>query len=80
MLMLLHENIRFLRAINRYTQKYIAGELDINQSYYSRIERNDLDIPTSLLKKIAEFYELPVQTLLYTDLAKEAKINTKKSG
>ena len=77
--MLLHENIRILRAINGFTQKYVAGKLKISQTFYSRIERHELDIPASLLQKIAEFYDLPVQNLLYNDLSKQAKISTKKS-
>jgi len=74
----LHENIRILRALKGFTQKKLAAEFDILQSYYSRIERGIIDPPSTLLRKISEFYHVSVDSLIYTDLTKDVQIMTEK--
>ena len=75
-MMKLASNIHTLRVINGYTQKKIAADLHITQSYYSKIERDQASVPTDLLMKIAEYFNVPVQKLLYSDL--RHNINTEK--
>lgn len=70
--MFLYENTHALRMLKRYTQKYIADELGISQSYYSSIEQGKSDIPVSLLLKICNLYDIPVQVLMFTDIKMEA--------
>lgn len=70
--MFLYENIQTLRLINRYTQEYLASKLGVTQSYYSRIEHKELDLPISMLLKIKELYSVPIETLLFVNLANQA--------
>ena len=76
----MYENIRVLRVLRGFPQKYLAQELDIHQSYYSRIEHGQIDIPLSLLLKISSFYSVPLENLLRDDLANAAKILAQKTN
>ena len=69
--MLLYKNIRTLRVVKGLPQKHIADILEINQSYYSRIERGVSDIPISLVVKICEVYSVSIQVLMERDLSKQ---------
>lgn len=73
-----YENIRTLRVLKGFSQEYLAQELDIHQSYYSRLERGVRDIPLSLLLKISELYSVPLDNLLNDDLSNMAKIMSEK--
>jgi len=73
-----YENIRTLRVIRGWPQKYLAEQLDISQSTYSRIECGKIDIHKSILEKIAKLYKVPLENLLYEDLAKDAQQMSEK--
>ena len=74
MAMHLAKNIHTLRVIYGYTQKKVAADLKITQSFYSKIERDQASVPADLLMKIAEYFHITVKKLLYSDLANN--INT----
>jgi transcriptional regulator with XRE-family HTH domain len=58
------EALRLIRSINDLTQKELADELDLSSSYVSELERNNRDPSLSVLQKYAEFFEVPVSSLL----------------
>lgn len=53
--------IRKIRELKGYSQEFIASELNITQSHYSRIEKNESDIKISRLAEIADALEVPVE-------------------
>ena len=78
--MLLYDNIKTLRALHGHTQKKIAGILEVDPTYYSRIEHGGVDIHVSLLIKLSEVYKVTVQNLIYSDLSDDAIHNIEKQS
>ncbi len=67
----LYTRIRNLREDKDLTQSKMGEILSCSQRVYSNYERGDIDIPTSTLVKIADFYNVSVDYLLErTDNAK----------
>ena len=57
--------IKDLREDNDLTQKQISKFLNISQVAYSYYELNKRSIPLELLSKLANFYNVSVDYLLY---------------
>lgn len=60
-------NIRTLRTYYKYTQEYMASELDISSSAYGKIERNEIDISVRRLFQIACVLGVSIELLIYLD-------------
>lgn len=60
----LYPRIRDLREDKDLTQKQMGEILSCSQRVYSNYERGDIDIPTAILVKIADFYDVSVDYLL----------------
>lgn len=60
----MYETIRNLREDRDLTQKQMGEILNCSQRIYSNYERGDVDIPTSILIKLAEFHNTSVDYLL----------------
>ncbi|MBQ8747087.1 MAG: helix-turn-helix transcriptional regulator [Clostridia bacterium] len=58
------ENIRALREDRDITQKQVATYLHCSQQVYSNYELGQRDIPTDILIKLAEYYDVSVDFLL----------------
>jgi transcriptional regulator with XRE-family HTH domain len=58
------KKIRVTRLTMDFKQEYMAEELDMSQSAYSRIERGQTDITISQLRKIAKIFDTPLSTLI----------------
>ena len=61
---MLYKRIRDLREDNDLTQKQIGEILSCSQRVYSNYERGELDIPTYVLIKLADYYNVSVDYLL----------------
>ena len=59
-----YERIRGLREDADLTQQQIAELLNISQATYSRYESGTLDVPSSSLIALAQFYRTSVDYLL----------------
>ena len=57
-------NLRVLREINNYTQEYVASQIGVDQSTYSKIERNPKIIKGEQAEKLAELYDVGVGDIL----------------
>ncbi len=57
--------LRELREDNDLFQKDIAKILNMSQNGYSSYETGRLDIPTDVLKKLAEYYKTSIDYILY---------------
>ena len=59
-----YARIRNLREDKDLTQKQMGEILSCSQRVYSNYERGDIDIPTNILIKIADFHNVSVDYLL----------------
>lgn len=59
-----YKRIRDLREDNDLKQRELAEILCCSQRVYSNYERGDLDIPTEVLIRLAEFYGTSVDYIL----------------
>ncbi|AQX05880.1 DNA-binding protein [Elizabethkingia meningoseptica] len=55
--------IKRFREEKGYKQEYMATELEISQSNYSRLEKDDNRLTVSKVKRIAEILNIPVAVL-----------------
>lgn len=62
--MTMYQKIRDLREDKDLTQTQIAKILNCSQRIYSNYERGEVDIPTQVLIKLAEFHRTSVDFLL----------------
>lgn len=61
---MLYKRIRDLREDKDMTQTQISEILNCSQRVYSNYERGDIDIPTDILKKLADFHNVSVDYIL----------------
>lgn len=60
--------LKVLRSLKGLSQDDIANRLDIDKSYYSKVERG-LTNPTLLyLKKLSEVLDVPTEELVKTEI------------
>ena len=59
-----YPRIRNLREDKDITQTQIAAILNCSQRIYSNYERGDVDIPTEILIKLANFHNVSIDYLL----------------
>ena len=60
-------NIKKLRDIRGYKQKYIAGYLGVEQNTYSKIENGEIKLTEERLEKIAKALETTIEAIKYFD-------------
>lgn len=60
----MYHRIRDLREDRDMTQTQISAILSCSQRVYSNYERGDIDIPTEILIKLADYYHVSVDYLL----------------
>jgi len=73
-----YKRIRDLREDKDMTQAQMSAILSCSQRVYSNYERGDLDIPTEILIKLAQYHNVSVDYLLnLTDIPKSHAGNTK---
>lgn len=59
-----YRRIRDLREDKDLSQTKMGEILSCSQRVYSNYERGDIDIPTTTLSKLADFYDVSVDYLL----------------
>ena len=70
----MYRRIRDLREDKDLTQTQMGKVLSCSQRVYSNYERGDIDIPTAILIKLADFHNVSVDYLLNrTDNPKTAR-------
>ena len=60
----MYKRIRDLREDSVLTQTQVAKFLEMSQTGYSKYETGENDIPTSILIKLARFYNTSIDYLL----------------
>ncbi len=72
---MLYKRIRDLREDRDLTQREMGVVLSCSQRVYSNYERGELDIPTEILIKLADFHNVSVDYILNrTDIKEMPKI------
>ena len=61
---MLYQRIRDLREDKDLTQKQMGEILNCSQRVYSNYERGELDIPTEILIKLADFHNVSIDYIL----------------
>ena len=61
---IVYQRIRNFREDRDLTQQNMADHLQCSQRIYSNYERGDVDIPTSVLIKLANFHDTSIDYLL----------------
>lgn len=61
---MIYQRIRNLREDKDMTQVQMAQILSCSQRIYSNYERGDVDIPTEILVKLADYHNVSVDYLL----------------
>ncbi len=69
-----YPRIRNLREDKDLTQSEMGEILSCSQRVYSNYERGDIDVPTTILIKLADFHNVSVDYLL--ERSDNKKINT----
>ncbi len=59
-----YPHLRFLREQRKFSQEEVAAYLDMEQAQYSRYERGLRDVPTDVLIRLAEFYQVSTDYIL----------------
>ena len=67
----MYKRIRDLREDNDLNQTQVAKYLGMSQTGYSKYETGENDLPTSVLIKLAEFYNTSIDYLLEQTEIKE---------
>ncbi len=62
----MYKRIRELREDHDLTQKKLALVLNCSQQVYSNYELGQRDIPTDILIKLSNFYEVSIDYILET--------------
>ena len=71
---MVYKRIRDLREDRDLTQKELAKALNCSQQVYSNYELGQRDIPTDILIKLSDFYEVSVDFMLgISDNPKKSK-------
>ena len=60
----MYQRIRNLREDKDMTQNQIAKILKMSQTGYSKYETGENDLPTSILIKLADYYNVSIDYLL----------------
>ena len=60
----MYQRLRDLREDRDFTQQELATLLKVSQTTYSRYESGALDIPSTSLIKLAEFYKTSIDYLV----------------
>ncbi|MEK4460269.1 MULTISPECIES: helix-turn-helix domain-containing protein [unclassified Paenibacillus] len=61
---MMYQRIRDLREDKDLTQTQMAGYLNCSQRIYSNYERGEIDIPTEILIRLANFHHTSTDYLL----------------
>lgn len=61
---MVYQRLRDLREDRDLLQRQVAESLNCSQRVYSNYERGERDIPTDVLIRLSEFYDVSVDYLL----------------
>lgn len=72
--------LKVLREVNNYTQEFVAETLGVDQSTYSKIERNPKNLKAEQAEKLAKLYDVDVSDIISSDITISFSHNTIDKG
>lgn len=72
--------LKVLREVNNYTQEFVAETLGVDQSTYSKIERNPKNLKVEQAEKLAKLYDVDVSDIMSSDITISFSHNTIDKG
>lgn len=72
--------LKVLREVNNYTQEFVAETLGVDQSTYSKIERNPKNLKAEQAEKLAKLYDVDVSDIISSDVTISFSHNTIDKG
>ena len=63
----LGQKVRQIRELKGYSQEYIASKMGVSQRAYSKMENNETRLDSNKISRIAEIFEIELDTLLNFD-------------
>ncbi len=72
--------LKVLREVNNFTQEFIAETLGVDQSTYSKIERNPKNLKADQAEKLAKLYDVEVSDIISSDVTISFSHNTIDKG
>jgi transcriptional regulator with XRE-family HTH domain len=60
--------LKILREVNNYTQEFIAEALGVDQSTYSKLEKNPKNLKADQAEKLAKLYDVDVADILSAEV------------
>lgn len=61
---MIYPRIRDLREDRDWTQEFVAEQLGIKQTTYSKYELGKINIPAEMLRKLAKLYSVTIDYLM----------------
>lgn len=75
---MLHEALKQIRIFHQLKQIDLANALNISKSYLSEIEANQKNVSIDLLNKYADYFSVPVSSLMLFSENMDAVKNSDK--
>jgi transcriptional regulator with XRE-family HTH domain len=72
--------LKVLREVNNYTQEYVAGRIGVDQSTYSKLERNPKNLLAEQAQKLAELYNVGLSDIISGGVSVAFSNNTIDKG
>ncbi|MDP2237037.1 MAG: helix-turn-helix transcriptional regulator [Bacteroidales bacterium] len=63
-----NNNLKRMRELRNFSQEYVANQLNISQSNYSRIENGSIKLDIGRLIKLAKLFQVKPHILLECDI------------
>lgn len=76
----IYQNIKSFRELKKLTREFVADELGMTVSGYSKIERGEVDITLSRLQRISEVLEVDVARLMSFDVSQVFNFNLQQNA
>lgn len=61
--------LKILRSLKGFSQDDVANALDVDKSYYSKVERGLTNVTIIYLKHLAEFFKVELVELVNGDMS-----------
>lgn len=61
--------LKILRSLKGFSQDDVANALDVDKSYYSKVERGLTNVTIIYLKHLAEFFKVEIVELVNGDIS-----------
>lgn len=78
--MLIGENIKALREQSGFTQSNLAEYLNVDQSYISKIEKNERSMTSDMLDKLSALFGVSVENLCQETIPENRIIYSFRAG